>query len=107
MLCAILQILRITHSHPIDETSSLIDLTQYGREIFGRPDTSTGDRLAKYNPEVDTVNPEELGSYLEGDILIPVEIQGRNALKNISAHWSSGVSYYEISGTFGKLVELR
>lgn len=77
-----------------------IDLRQYGRSIFGEPDNSTGARLAKYNPEVDGGNPEELGSYLEGDILMPLG-QARNGLTATSARWPNGIVPYEIRGNFG------
>lgn len=49
-----------------------VDLTQYGKTIFGEPDNSTGEILAKYNPEVENSNNEELGLYTEGDILQPL-----------------------------------
>lgn len=82
-----------------------IDLRQYGRSIFGEPDNRTGELLARYNPETDGGNPEELGSYLEGDILMPLG-QARNGLSATSARWPSGVIPYEIRGGFGKYILL-
>ncbi|KAJ6637441.1 Zinc metalloproteinase nas-4 [Pseudolycoriella hygida] len=102
LLCT-LHLLSLVQAHPVDETLlrklGFIDLTQYGRTIFGEPDNSTGEILAKYNPEVDAGNPEELGSYLEGDILMPLG-QARNGLSATSARWAGGVVPYEIRGSF-------
>lgn len=102
MFCAILRF-NFTQSYPADEPKSVdfIDLRQYGRKLFGKPDYTTGEKLANYNPEVDSVNPEELGSYLEGDILMPL-IQGRNGLTATSSHWPNATVYYKIDGTFSK-----
>lgn len=83
-----------------------IDLRQYGRSIFGEPDNRTGEVLARYNPETDGGNPEELGSYLEGDILMPLG-QARNGLSATSARWPNGVIPYEIRGGFGKYTKLE
>lgn len=97
--------MNLAESHPVDETLlrklGFIDLTQYGRTIFGEPDNSTGEIIAKYNPEVDAGNPEELGSYLEGDILMPLG-QARNGLSATSARWPGGIVPYEIRGSFGQ-----
>lgn len=93
---------------PLDEKTQntlyelgFIDLTQYGRSIFGEPDNETGEKLARYNPDVDGGNPEELGSYLEGDILMPLG-QARNGLSATSARWPGGIVPYEIRGSFGE-----
>lgn len=77
-----------------------IDLSQYGRSIFGEPDNSTGERLANYHAENSTQNPEELGSYLEGDILMPIG-QARNGLSANAARWPNAIVPYEIRGNFG------
>lgn len=102
MFCAILQ-LDFTKSYPADEREpyGLIDLSKYGPKIFRKPDYSTGVRVANYNPGVDSMNPEELGSYLEGDMVMPL-IQGRNALTATSSHWPNGIVRYSIDGTFSK-----
>lgn len=81
------------------ESLGFIDLSHYGRSIFGEPDTETGEILAKYNPDTDEVNPEELGSYVEGDILMPLG-QARNGLSSITARWPNGIIPYEIRGNF-------
>lgn len=48
------------------------------------------------------VNPEELGPYLEGDMLIP-RPAGRNGIRAKSARWPNGVIPFEIKGNFSKL----
>ncbi|XP_059476688.1 zinc metalloproteinase nas-4-like [Neocloeon triangulifer] len=64
--------------------------------MYGRPDNSTGERVAKYDPKTDTINPEELGSYAAGDILVPGML-GRNGLVATSSRWSRGRIPFMIS----------
>jgi hypothetical protein len=45
------------------------------------------------------VNPEELGLYLEGDIMQP---SSRNGLTALTARWPGGIIPYEIRGTFSE-----
>jgi hypothetical protein len=45
------------------------------------------------------VNPEELGLYLEGDI---VTSKARNGLTSEGARWPGGVIPYEIAGYFSE-----
>jgi hypothetical protein len=45
------------------------------------------------------VNPEELGLYLEGDIMVR---NSRNGLNSEAARWPGGVIPYEIVGYFSK-----
>lgn len=45
------------------------------------------------------VNPEELGLYLEGDIL---QLASRSGLTNTRAHWPGGVVPFEIGGAFSE-----
>lgn len=78
-----------------------IDLSQYGRSIFGDPDNSTGELIANYDPTTSGQNPEELGSYLEGDILMPLG-QARNGLTASGARWPNAIIPYEIRGDFGE-----
>lgn len=105
--CTVIGLISLTCSYPLNQELQnalfelgFIDLTQYGRSIFGEPDSSTGDLLAKFNPNVEGANPEELGSYLEGDILMPLG-QARNGLSATSARWPNAVIPYEIRGGFG------
>jgi len=47
-------------------------------------------------------NPEELGSYLEGDILSVPNSQGRSGLINTYYRWPNATIYYRIQGNFSK-----
>ncbi|XP_065340722.1 zinc metalloproteinase nas-4-like [Cloeon dipterum] len=67
--------------------------------VFGRPDSSTGDRVAMYDPEKDEVNPEELGSYAAGDILVP-GVTSRNGLVATTSRWPRGQIPFVISSSF-------
>lgn len=77
------------------------DLTQYGRRFFGNPDYSSAERIPNYVPMTNQ-NPEELGPYLEGDIVIPLG-QTRNALSHIKYHWPDAIVPYLIEGDFSEI----
>ena len=77
-----------------------IDLSNLDRSFFGKPDNgTTGDAVAQYNPDAQKVNPEELGSYLEGDMLMP-NGPGRNGMISKSLRWKNAIVPYEIQGRF-------
>ncbi|XP_055523112.1 hatching enzyme 1.2 [Wyeomyia smithii] len=76
-----------------------IDISHLGLNIYGEPDESVGERVAQYNPETDLVNPEELGTYVDGDILI-ARPGGRNGLADKSTRWPGGVVPFVINGNF-------
>nr|XP_019534797.2 zinc metalloproteinase nas-4-like isoform X3 [Aedes albopictus] len=76
-----------------------IDLTELGLDLYGEPDMATGKLVENYDPEKDGVNPEELGSYVEGDILIN-RPAGRNGMADKSTRWPGGVVPFVISGNF-------
>lgn len=63
----------------------------------------SGSRVSNWSPS-DSVNPEELGSYVEGDILMPASSRTltRNGLKAATARWKDGVVPYRISDSFSK-----
>lgn len=82
-----------------DDTPS-IDLSQYGSSIFGVPSNETGKKVASYDPATSNLNPEELGEYLEGDMLMPPDL-ARNGLIATTSHWPGGIVPFEISGYFG------
>lgn len=86
----------------LDEDVPIIDLSQYGSSIFGVPSNKTGQLVATYDPSTSGMNPEELGEYLEGDMLMPPGF-GRNGLIASSSHWPGGIVPFEISGYFGKI----
>jgi Astacin (Peptidase family M12A) len=58
-----------------------------------------GDRLRNFQPGLGLANPEELGPYLEGD-MIQTQKQGRNGMIEDIYHWPYGIVPYVINGTF-------
>lgn len=62
-----------------------------------KPDESVGLAVRSWSPR-DRVNPEELGSYVEGDMLIP-RVDGRNGIVQTSRRWSNGVVPYVFSSS--------
>jgi hypothetical protein len=72
------------------------------KSVFGRPDTSTGEKVAKYDPKTSQMNPEELGSYAAGDILVTKQA-GRNGLVAASARWPRGRIPFVINANFGEI----
>lgn len=64
------------------------------------PDNETGVKISQWTVNMN-VNPEELGNYLEGDIMIAKGVT-LNGAKDESLHWSNGVIPYVIMGNFGK-----
>uniref|UniRef100_A0A1B0D0X1 Peptidase M12A domain-containing protein n=1 Tax=Phlebotomus papatasi TaxID=29031 RepID=A0A1B0D0X1_PHLPP len=76
-----------------------IDLSFLGPGIFGVPNENIGkvvENLANFRG-----NPEEQGSYLEGDLLIPLS-RARNGLVAKATRWPNGVVPYEIQGSFSE-----
>lgn len=98
-------IFRVIFSEPIDNNDNIgsIDLTQHGDKIYGSPDYRSGENLNEWE-RTRSGNPEEMGTYLEGDILFPTnqsaKSNGRNGIVNQSYRWSNGVIPFEIAGTF-------
>ncbi|XP_054264060.1 zinc metalloproteinase nas-15-like [Macrosteles quadrilineatus] len=90
-----------------DETEADEGLTEQlmeiGESLFGMPKTESGDAVSRWSPEMD-LNPEELGEYAQGDLLIPAtsEREARNGLKAASTHWPKGIVPYEISPYFNQ-----
>lgn len=85
----------------VDEDRDLvIDLSGYGNRLFGIPDKSTGKAVQSHGPNA--ANPEELGSYIEGDILVPRKVTsvGRNGMVSESYRWRDGIVPFEIMGAF-------
>jgi len=64
-----------------------------------KPDESVGKIVNDWSPD-DDQNPEELGTYLEGDMLIP-SVEGRNGLVATTSRWPNGVVPYVISPSLG------
>lgn len=51
------------------------------------------------------MNPEEMGGYAEGDILIPH--YGRNGVRDEAARWPRGIIPYLIDSKFSELRNLQ
>ncbi|XP_073818804.1 high choriolytic enzyme 1-like [Musca autumnalis] len=87
---------------PAQYSKDVIDLSFYGTALFGKPDhKDTAELVANYRHDNATVNPEELGSYLEGDILIPTDgVTTKNGLTTQSSRWPNAIVPYEIRGNF-------
>ncbi|ALC46381.1 CG6974 [Drosophila busckii] len=76
------------------------ELAELSESMFGLPDSATGALLAAQSAET-LQNPEELGNYYEGDILIPLQQnETRNGLLAMSKRWPGAVVPYEIKGKF-------
>ncbi|XP_034486998.1 zinc metalloproteinase nas-4 [Drosophila innubila] len=102
----LLLVVCLAQAQPIGEEADSIDLSDMGDAVFGTPDTETTGPLVEALDEQSEQNPEELGTYLEGDILIPLDnldsdTEGtRNGLLALSTHWPGGIVPYEIKGQF-------
>lgn len=82
-----------TNTILVDETDNeVINLARFGDAIFGEPDESVGRMVSDWTPDNDQ-NPEELGTYLEGDILITPN-EARNGLVRESSRWKGGIIPY-------------
>lgn len=84
----------------IDEyKDDMIDLSFLDVMLYSEPDESVGRLVKDWSPDHGQ-NPEELGSYLEGDMLVP-GVEGRNGLVKTSYRWPNGIVPYSIAPNFG------
>lgn len=101
---------RIGNSIPngIDENASgdggVINLSHLDKSLYGVPDEEAGKQLNNWKPE-NGGNPEEQGTYLEGDMLI-TKPEGRNGLIDTSKRWTNGIIPFRIEGSFSKQFNL-
>lgn len=86
------------------EVGDEIDLSAFGSAIFGEPNAKSGDNVKQWEESGRSAvgNPEELGSYLEGDILIPINqsSSARNGMVAQSYRWPNAEIPFEIVGSF-------
>lgn len=105
LLCLIgaLCILQFTAGMPnlLRDDEMEIDLSHLGEKIYGKPDEANGETLRSFSHDNNTVNPEELGNYAEGDILF-VKSDARNGVKSPSKRWPNGRVPYKIAGHFSE-----
>ncbi|XP_037810011.1 zinc metalloproteinase nas-1-like [Lucilia sericata] len=94
----------VSNELPEIQDPNSIDLSVYGGSLYGLPDfNNTGKLLAQFKPHEATVNPEELGSYLEGDILMPQNaITLKNGITSKTSRWPNAEVPFEIAGDFTK-----
>ncbi|KAF5290109.1 hypothetical protein FQA39_LY14890 [Lamprigera yunnana] len=90
----LLTVLTITKCLPVEK----IDVSYLDASAFGTPSTQSGTALEQWTVESE-VNPEEVGRYLEGDILFPIDAS-KNGLLNETARWPHAVVPYESSAAF-------
>jgi hypothetical protein len=82
-------------SNSLDDSeveSDVIDLSRFGDKIFGDPSDDVGRMVNAWTPDSGQ-NPEELGTYFEGDILIPLD-EARNGLVKESSRWKDKIVPY-------------
>lgn len=78
-----------------------LDLSRYGPEIYNSPNKLAGSILKDWTKSNKKGNPEEQGTYFEGDIMIDVE--ARNGVILTAQKWKGGKIPYEIRGSFSEL----
>ncbi|KAL2722617.1 zinc metalloproteinase nas-4-like isoform X1 [Vespula squamosa] len=90
---------RDVFDNAVDSPGGLVSYLQHlGEALYGLPSNETGSKVANWHEGM-PVNPEELGNYVEGDILFPLGM-GRNGLKADAARWPNGIIPYMISPYF-------
>lgn len=86
----------------VDVESLRIDLPSFGRSLIGTPSTDVGQSLTKWMQSSTRYgNAEEIGSYMEGDILFP-NGQSRNGIRPEVFRWPNGHIPFEVRGKFSK-----
>lgn len=71
-----------------------------GNKIYGTPSAEAGHRVASWNPSLG-MNPEELGTYIEGDILF-LSPRMKRAFRNEFFRWRGAKIPYTITEGFSK-----
>ncbi|XP_049879665.1 zinc metalloproteinase nas-7-like [Pectinophora gossypiella] len=84
----------------IDGDDNVIDISHLGPEAYGSPNKESGEAVSKWS-ENSLMNPEEMGEYAEGDILMP-EVSTRNGVRGDTARWPNGIIPYVIEGYFNQ-----
>ncbi|BES89734.1 metalloendopeptidase activity [Nesidiocoris tenuis] len=89
-----------TDSDDIDAVTK--HLRVFGDSLYQEPSSEVGDLVNNWDASRTSSNPEELGTYVEGDILFPESHISRNGLSSMSYHWPDGQVPYVISGEFSE-----
>lgn len=97
--------LAIARSIQSSDDDDSIDLIQFGSKLFGKPVEIADARLSGDNPE-------EVSSYLQGDLLMPItdddglhSDKTRNGMRAESSRWRGGEVPFEIRGSFSEFYE--
>ncbi|KAF4530525.1 hypothetical protein B566_EDAN018578, partial [Ephemera danica] len=93
-------ILALPIKQDLEDKNYVRTLTEIRIKSSGYPDYSLGETLNQWTSD-SKVNPEELGSYFEGDILHD-PVQDRNGIISTQFRWPRGVVPYKIHGYFSK-----
>ncbi|KAK0162807.1 hypothetical protein PV327_006553 [Microctonus hyperodae] len=88
---------KILHYHETDDGPA-IPIDYLGNRIYGLPNDISGERVANWNPSLG-VNPEELGTYAEGDILFS-NPTSKSAYASKFFRWRGAKIPYKITGRF-------
>lgn len=100
VLCLLVGVVCALPAKLKDEATE-IDLSQLGERIYGEPDEANGEKLKYLTAENMTGNPEEMGSYAEGDILhLPSDL--RNGVRAPAKRWPNGRVPYKLAGFFSE-----
>lgn len=83
----------------LNDEDAIIPIAKYGARIYGLPDPEAGKIVE--NLDVTQQNPEEVGPYLEGDMLIP-EILAKNGIIGNAYRWPGGRIPYVIDDGFNQ-----
>ncbi|XP_071558634.1 astacin-like [Temnothorax nylanderi] len=65
------------------------------------PDDDTGVKVAQWTEDMN-VNPEELGNYFEGDVMVTESTTRSNGAKDPKLRWPNHVIPYVIEGNFNR-----
>ncbi|XP_063833349.1 zinc metalloproteinase nas-14-like [Ostrinia nubilalis] len=84
----------------IDDGDDAIDISHLGPDAYGSPKNESGEALSQWT-EDSLMNPEEMGEYAEGDILMP-SATVRNGMRDQTFRWANGIIPYVIEGYFNQ-----
>lgn len=96
-----LSIASFVENFPLEKVSTSIDLTKFKTGSY--PDERAGKSLKAWENSTKLGNPEEQGTYFEGDIMFS---EARKDVDLDSDKWKDGVVPYEVRGSFCKIFTL-
>jgi hypothetical protein len=90
-----------SHRQSSDEWDSENLIQSSGDRMLVVASNLTGIKVSQWHDKM-PVNPEELGEYLEGDIMVSDSLR-RNGLRSENSRWPDGVVPYMLSPYFSKI----